>query len=116
MTGYTPDQAAHIIHETIRAMQTALGDPNPAPPWDDADDDQRASTRTAIAMALDGATEDDLHRSWTMTKIAAGYTPGPTRDPIARTHPNLGLARAQLPPTEQAKDTVLLALVRILLL
>lgn len=114
MSVYTTEQVAEVVHNALRALQIVNGEDHPTLPWAQAEDADREATRTAVAMVRDGATADDLHRSWTLAKLARGWTPGAVKDPVARTHPCLGRARADLPYSDQVKDLVVITLTRVL--
>lgn len=104
------EACARAAHEANRAYCLALGDTS-QPSWDDAPDWQRSSAQNGVAGALLGNTPEQSHESWYMEKAENGWTYGPTKDPIAKTHPCM-LPYAELPPGQKAKDVIFLAVVR----
>ena len=106
------EQIARTAHEVNRAYCLATGDSTP-PPWNDALEDQRRSALNGVRFALANpdATPETQHEAWLAEKIAAGWTYGPAKDPVARTHPCLG-PYSTLPAAQQVKDYLFLAVVR----
>jgi hypothetical protein len=66
-------------------------------------------------MILDNpnTTPEASHESWMAEKVAAGWVYGPTKDPVAKTHPCI-VAYSELPPEQRAKDHLFGAIVRSL--
>jgi hypothetical protein len=102
--------AARVCHEAIRALQQATGDPEPVPSWDAATEEQRRSTILSVGRALAGASPEQVHDEWRADRDAQGWTWGPVKDSRARRHPCL-LPYDQLPPVQQVKDKLFLAVV-----
>lgn len=101
---------ARATHEANRAYCIAIGDDS-QPPWDEAPAWQLKSAINGAALALAGATPEESHESWRREKVDDGWTWGPEKNPIKKEHPCL-VPYAQLPPEQQAKDELFLAVAR----
>jgi hypothetical protein len=108
-----PDIIARVVHEANRALQHALGDPVPSPDYDHAPDWQAVSLREGVAAALHGIGPQELHEQWMGDKFANGWTYGPEKDPVAKTHPCL-VPYDELPTEQRAKNDLFLAIVEAL--
>lgn len=109
--GYaTHDEVAMVAHEVNRAYCAAIGDDSQVP-WNEAPFWQRDSATAGVKVALDGATPEQLHGSWSAQKIADGWVYGPVKDAKAKTHPCL-VPYAELPKEQQIKDALYGAVVR----
>lgn len=107
------EDIARVVHEANSALQAIIGEPvNPR--WDDAPDWQRWSSIEGVRDALQGiADEEEHHEAWAQALRREGWTYGPTKDPQAKTHPLL-VPFDELPPLQQAKDRLFLAIVAAL--
>lgn len=110
MTQFSMHDIAHVCHEANRAIQEITGDPQPSPIWDEAPDWQRDSAIEGVVKAVDGATPEMLHASWSESKIKDGWVYGRTKNPVAKTHPCL-VHYEQLPLEQKVKDYVFNAIV-----
>ncbi len=99
--------AARVARETIRAYQLAIGDA-PSPPWDQAEDWDRESMVAGVQAARAGASPEEMHARWCRWREARGWTLGPVKDPVARTHPNLRPYH-ELPEAQRRVDRVFVA-------
>jgi hypothetical protein len=106
-----PEQIAPVVHEAIRAYQKVLGQ-KPSPAWEDATW-EKESTLEGVKFALADPTPGQQHNQWMEERLAAGWTWGPQKDSDAKTNPTL-VPFEQLPESEQAKDTLLIAITRAL--
>lgn len=104
------EACASAAHEANRAYCRAIGDLS-QPAWDDAPEWQKASARKGVEGALAGNTPEQSHEGWLAEKRADGWRHGPTKDPVAKTHPCF-LPYAELPPDQRAKDDLYLSVVR----
>ena len=102
---------ARAVHETIRAYQAALGEPE-APPWDESGWMQ-ASTREAVEFSLHNPTPGAQHESWCESKRRDGWRRGPVKDAALKTHPSLA-PFDELAETERRKDALIIAVVQAL--
>lgn len=103
---------ARLAHEANRGYCAALGDRSQLP-WDEAPDWQRASAINGV-LHVEGnpdATPGDSHRNWLAEKDLDGWKYGPVKDAEAKVHPCF-LPFEELPPEQQAKDYIFLAVVR----
>lgn len=109
------EEIARVVHAAQRELQIILGDPWPAPPWDEAPDYQvRQATDSVAALLADpGRTPEQNHQGWAQRMRAAGWRYGPVKDTRARTHPCL-VPFADLPEPEQRKNYLFIAITRAL--
>jgi hypothetical protein len=106
---------ARVCHEANRAYALATGE-SPTlvhPSWTEAPEEIRESARVGVAHALDGATPEQLHESWCVSKRAAGWVYGAVRDNVAKVHPCL-VPYAALPIAQQKKDALFSGIVAAL--
>lgn len=103
---------ASVCHAVNRAICQAFGDDSQvefkdAPAW------QRESAVKGVIFAMDNpdAPPSAQHDAWSADKIADGWTYGPVKDPIAKTHHCL-VPYDQLPPEQKAKDYAFQAVVK----
>lgn len=103
---------AQICHEVNGAYCASQGD-HSQPLWDLAPDWQRQSAIAGVRYAIEhpDATPADSHNSWLAEKTRDGWTYGPVKDPVAKTHPCY-VPYDQLPASQKAKDYIFLAIVR----
>jgi len=113
--GDSVDLIARVCHEANRAYALAAGESPSAvhPSWFEAPEEIRASARTGVQHALDGATPEQLHESWLKSKTETGWIYGPVRDNALRVHPCL-VPYAELPAVQQRKDALFSAIVQAL--
>ncbi|WP_435111348.1 RyR domain-containing protein [Nocardiopsis synnemataformans] len=104
---------AQVCHEANRALQTVINDPVTSPPWEQTPDWQRACVINGVRKAQQGASPEELHASWCSSMCAEGWVYGPVKDPDHKTHPCL-VAFDELSPEQQAKDSLLHAVVNAL--
>lgn len=102
---------ARVVHESVRAYQAALGEPE-APPWDAAGWMQDSS-REAVEFALVNDSPGAQHEAWLHSKARDGWVYGQNKDESAKTHPSIVPFEA-LPETERKKDALLIAVVQAL--
>jgi RyR domain len=108
----TVNDIARVIHEANSAMQVIIGEPvNPR--WDDAPEWQRWACIDGVRDALQGLAPDEHHEAWALAMRREGWTYGPVKDGDAKTHPLL-VPFEDLPPLQQAKDRLFLAIVAAL--
>lgn len=108
---YTDEQLAELAHEATRALQAIHGDDAPSLPWACETGHVKATCLDGIRRARAGETPEQHHEAWCEYKRARGWTYGPVKDAEAKTHPCL-VPFGDLPPHQQAKDLVFLAIVR----
>ncbi len=103
---------ARVCHEANRAYALATGE-DPAvvfPSWETCPEEIRNSARQEVQKALDGATPEALHESWSAQKVADGWTFGAVKDFTAKTHPCL-VDYDELPEAQRTKDALFLGIV-----
>ncbi len=105
-------QIARVVHEANRALTVILQDVPVQPPWDEAPEEMVTSSISGIEWRLANreAPASAQHEEWMRAKIAAGWTLGPTKDNVAKTHPAL-IPYAELAEGVKAKDAVFSAIV-----
>jgi hypothetical protein len=108
----TIEQIARVCHEANRAWCEATGDTSQVP-YDQASDWQRESALEGVQKALDGATPEQLHATWSAAKERDGWVYGPTKDAEAKTHPCL-VEYDELPEDQRLKDSLFGAVVSAL--
>lgn len=108
----TNEQIARVCHEANRGYCDALGDRTQVA-FDDAPEWQRESAVAGVDVALQGATPEQLHESWTAAKVADGWVYGERKDPVNKTHPCL-VPYAELPAAQKVKDALFNAIVAVL--
>lgn len=108
------DPVARVIHAAIRTWSTAHGQAD-MPDWDSAPQWMKDSTFASIAFVLEHPDADAgaQHVQWMEQRRAQGWTYGPVRDEVQKTHPML-VPFDQLPIMEQKKDDLVSAIVKAL--
>jgi hypothetical protein len=108
------EQIAKVCHEANRAYCETLGDTS-QPRWEDAPEWQRTSAMNGVlAVGNPLAKPSDSHDSWLAEKRATGWKYGPVKDPAKKEHPCF-VPFEELPPDQQVKDHLFLAVARALL-
>lgn len=108
------DDIARVCHEANRALSFGLHDYSLGT-WDMVADWQRDTTTLGVeqAIANPDMTAEECHAAWMAEKLAQGWTYGPLKAPDLLQHPCL-LPFDQLPPEQQAKDVLFLAIIKVL--
>lgn len=107
------ERIAHLCHEVNRALCQAFGDHSQVP-WEDAPEWQRTSAINGVRLHMEADLGPEAsHEAWMKEKVETGWTYGPDKDPLAKTHPCL-VPFDQLPAEQQAKDYVFRAIVHAL--
>lgn len=108
------NEIAMVAHEANRALCQLQGDHSQLP-WAEAPEWQRVSAKNGVEHAKNpDAQPRDSHESWLAEKEAGGWVYGETKDPEAKTHPCI-MPYDDLPPEQQIKDVLFLAVARALL-
>ena len=112
------DQAvkiARVTYEANRAYCEATLFDYSFLPWDAAPLWQQETNVAGVLGILDGSitTDEQSHASWLAVKVAEGWTYGPIKDPVAKTHPCM-VPYAQLPAEQRRKDALFRAVVHAL--
>lgn len=115
MHAYSDEEVAQIAHGAIREMQDIHKSPCPSEPWAVLSPDARASVIEGVRKARAGATPRGLHDAWVEYSRLEGWIPGPAKDPVLRTHPNLA-PWEELSPAERDKDVLFFMIVTSLTL
>lgn len=105
---------ARVCHEANRGWCEVHGDTSQRS-WTDAEQWQRDSAIAGVRFALENpdAPASAQHDAWSRDKLADGWTYGPVKDAVAKTHPCL-VPFDQLPGQQQAKDRLFKAVVAAL--
>jgi hypothetical protein len=108
------EKIARVCHEANRAWCEANGDTSQVA-WDKAQAWQREAAVDAVKFALanPNAPASAQHDSWMQFKLSDGWRYGPAKDAAAKTHPWL-VPFDELPPEQQAKDRLMMAIVKAL--
>lgn len=106
---------AATCHEAHRQYCRTLSDVS-VPMWTDATGEERANLITLVRAIEDGSatTPEDVHARWCAEKKDQGWTYGPQKSLVAKTHPNL-VEYAQLTPAQRTKDRLFFAIASALL-
>lgn len=109
------NQIARVVHEANRALQIEQADPTipVSRAWDDTDEETQRSATQGVQGVIDGNTPEQSHEGWTAFKLAHGWVLGPVKDENLKTHPLL-VPYAELPPGQQIKDSLFVAIVHVL--
>ena len=110
MTSLQIDTIARACHEANRAWCLAHGDTSQLP-YDEAEEWQRESARSGVAIAAGGATPEEQHEAWARDKRASGWVYGDVKDSAAKTHPCL-VPYGDLSSEQRCKDAIYIAVVR----
>ncbi len=101
---------AMVCHEVNRAYCQAMGDMS-QPSFEDAPEWQVNSALAGVVLHLCGDFGPEAsHKSWLEQKLAEGWTYGPVKDPVAKTHPCI-VSFEMLPKEQRAKDYLFRAVV-----
>lgn len=103
--------AAVAIYEACRYEAAESGRPIVPEAWvyrDDAFQRQFTATIERICQPGVTTTPEAEHDSWMRAYETMGWTYGPLRDPVAKTHPDMVPFNA-LPESERQKDAIFLA-------
>ena len=105
------NEIAKACHEVNRTYCQQLGDFS-QPPWELADDWQKASSREGVRNILSGnvTAPAQSHASWMAQKLREGWKYGPVKDAERKEHPCM-VIYSELPPDQRAKDSIFFAVV-----
>jgi hypothetical protein len=109
------ERRAEFVYEAARLQAWAMRAPVVPELWIERDEAFRTQFIEVVAMMCgpDRKTSpEELHDDWVVAYEKMGWTYGPERDSIAKTHPDM-VPFDQLSPLEQAKDAVFIALCEI---
>jgi len=103
---------AEVCHEANRAYCRVLGDDSQLP-WAEAPDWQKDSALEGVLFHLEHPTAIDSasHDNWMRMKEKEGWVYGVVKDAAAKTHPCM-VPFEQLPPEQQIKDSLFIAVGR----
>lgn len=106
---------AAACHEANRQYCRMLGD-NSQVPWGRAPGWQQASAIDGVRGIVDGRvkTPADSHAQWMAEKLDQGWSYGPQKSEVAKTHPCL-VPYAELPADQRKKDLIFFTLATALL-
>lgn len=105
------NQIARVAHEVNRAYCEALGDLSQTS-WDDAPAWQRDSAMNNVRFHVENpdAGPEASHDSWLSEKARHGWSYGPVKDAVKKTHPCF-VPFKELSLEQQAKDFLFRAVV-----
>ena len=106
------EACARAAHEVNAAYCAALGDTS-HDTWEASPDWVKRSARLGVLAVLNDpeTTPEKSHGVWLAHKTAEGWTYGPEKDPLAKTHPCFR-PYAKLPESQRRKDELFIATVR----
>lgn len=99
-----------VAHAANCKMQDIQGDPCPSQPWDSENELLRETTINGIRMIRMGYSNEEMHREWCERYWAEGWTFGPEKDALKKTHPCL-VPYYELPSSQRHKTEVIRAIV-----
>jgi hypothetical protein len=111
----TTARRAIFVYEAARLQADAANAPIIPPPWSEREAEFRLQFCTVIDMMCSPRRKTDpaeLHHDRVKAYEAMGWTHGPVRDPVAKTHPDM-VPFDDLEPAKQIKDAVFIALCEI---
>lgn len=105
---------ARVCHEANRAWCVENGDYSQQP-WDRAPRWQKQSAMAGVRMVMKNpdVTPEESHENWLENKKATGWTYGPNKDEVAKTHPCM-VHYDELPEFQRTKDEMFVAIVKAL--
>lgn len=106
---------AIFVYEAARLQAIAVDAPIVPEPWAERDDAFQSQFLDVIERQMGpmrSGCPEELHGAWVQAYIMLGWTYGPERDPLAKTHPDM-VPFAMLERREQDKDAVFMALCEI---
>lgn len=109
------NRRARFVYEGARLAAIAAAAPIVPEPWDEREFDFRGQFCDVIDRQCGeqrSSNAAELHGSWMQAYHDMGWRYGLTRDPIAKTHPDL-IPYDQLDQLEKDKDDVFIALCEI---
>jgi hypothetical protein len=109
------ERRAIFVYEGARLQAQAVNAPIVPEPWDEREDKFRVQFLDVIEMMCGPdrkSSPEELHDDWVRAYETMGWTYGPTRDPEAKTHPDMR-PFDELEFHEQIKDAVFVALCEI---
>jgi hypothetical protein len=111
----TAQEIAKVCHEANRGYCQSLRDFS-QPSWEDAPDWQKESAVAGVnaIIASPDRAPSESHEAWLAHKKADGWTYGPTKDPVAKTHPCF-VPYSDLPVEQKAKDWIFTHIVRAMI-
>lgn len=108
------EKIARVAHELNKVWCEFNGD-HSQPDWQDAPEWQRSSAILGVQFHLENPDAGDSasHDEWMRVKLEDGWRYGPTKDPVAKTHPCLVEFEA-LSSEQRFKDTLFRSTVHLL--
>lgn len=109
------ERRAIFVYETARMQAEAVGAPIIPERWSRRDDAFRTQFLDVIERQCGPdrkADPEELHNDWWRKYEEMGWRYGPTRDPVAKTHPDM-VPFDELGWEERNKDAVFVALCEI---
>jgi hypothetical protein len=112
----TKEQIAQVAHEALAEFVCVLNQGNPdwedyQPSWELAEDSTLAGVE--LVQEEPNITAEQIHERWVEYKRERGWIHGTVKDERLKQHPNM-VPFAELPPGEQLKDHLFIAIVRAL--
>lgn len=110
---YTDEEIAVVVHEANCGVQYITGDPCPAEHWSALNAETKVSVIRGVSRARQGLTPREMHDEWFRDKLALGWSYGPEKNGVNKTHPCM-VPYAELPPSQRIKDELFLAIVAVM--
>jgi len=97
---------ARVVHAAVEALNAEYNELTL--PWEASRDSVIAGIRRLCLEPRETPAEN--HAAWMAYRVAEGWTYGPTKDPVAKTHPCM-VPFEQLGPFQRSKDGLFIAIV-----
>jgi hypothetical protein len=116
MVNVSDEAVGRVVHEATAALKVAFSEPDSMPHWDEAPQIMRDLSVGAVRFrrANPQAAPGAQHSEWVRERTEAGWTYGPVKDSLKKTHP-LMVPFEQLPVQEKIKSAVLLSIIDAML-
>lgn len=101
---------ARACHEVNNSFRVAMGQ-KARQLWTLLPQKEKDIVKEGVYKALSGSTPEQMHESWMISKLNAGWKYGPVLNDTTKEHPCL-VPYSELPSYETAKDELFIRVVR----
>ncbi|MFL1904752.1 RyR domain-containing protein [Streptomyces tauricus] len=107
------EDIARIAFTADRELQLVTQDPDPCPPWDEAEPSVRQVTICGVRHIQEGYSPQEQHQMWRDLREEHGWKHGPVKDENAKTDPLL-VPYSKLHPRLRLRNDLFGAIVTVL--
>lgn len=109
-------EIAEVCHEANRALQRIFWDPWTSKSWAEESMEIRETAINGVNKLAENPLWNaiDIHNEWMEYKKEQGWVYGPAKSELLKTHPCM-VPFGDLPPEQQIKDKLFVAICRVLL-